>query len=174
MMDDGNHHFTGSAKMRRTAILRAVLGLLVVTTLCVIICAPGCNNQEELQSFQRQNQLLKQRVEELENRLQSSQERNHQYEQRVAELRNELRQAMAQSEQPAGSVSTATTTTETTIYEVVEGDSLWKIAEEQLGDGLHYKEILALNPRITKQDSLAVGTRLNLPSIEGFRNQVRQ
>jgi len=96
------------------------------------------------------------------------------YEQRVAELRNEVRQAMAQSQQPVESVSTATTTTETvtdgTIYEVVEGDSLWKIAEEQLGDGLHYKEILALNPRITKQDSLALGMRLNLPSIEGLRN----
>ena len=160
--------------MRRTAILRAVIGLLIVTTLCVIICAPGCNNQEELQSFQRQNQILKQRVDELEDRLQSSQNRNQIYEQRVAELRNELRQAMAQSQQPAESVPTATTATETvtdgTIYEVVEGDSLWKIAEEQLGDGLHYKEILALNPRITKQDSLAVGMRLNLPSVDGLRN----
>jgi nucleoid-associated protein YgaU len=81
---------------------------------------------------------------------------------------------MAQSQQAVESVPTATTATETitdgTLYEVAEGDSLWKIAEEQLGDGLHYKEILALNPRITKQDRLAVGMRLNLPSIEGLRH----
>lgn len=139
--------------MRRAAILRAVTGLLIVTTLCVVICTPGCNSQEELHLSQRQNQKLKQRV---------------------AELENQLRQPMVQSQQAAESVPTATTATETvtvgTIYEVVEGDNLWKIAEEQLGDGLHYKEILALNPRITKQDSLAVGMRLNLPSIEGLRN----
>jgi nucleoid-associated protein YgaU len=89
------------------------------------------------------------------------------YEQRVAELEDQLRQTMVQPPQAAGSVPAAAAVAETgtvrSVYEVVDGDSLWKIAEEQLGNGLRYKEILALNPRITKQDTLAVGMRLNLP-----------
>ena len=153
--------------MRRTAILRAVIGLLIVTTLCVVICAPGCNSQEELQSSQKQNQILKQRVDELENRLQSSQNRSQMYEQRVAELRNQLRQAMIQSQQAAESVPTATTATETvtdgTIYKVVEGDSLWNIAEKQFGDGNLYTEILTLNPQIEEDKPLFVGTKLKMP-----------
>ena len=81
---------------------------------------------------------------------------------------------MVQSQKAAQSDPSATTATEAvtarTIYEVVEGDSLWRIAEKQLGEGLRYKEILALNPRISEQDSLSVGMRLNLPVIGGLRN----
>jgi len=159
--------------MQRTTILRAVIGLLIVSGLVLVLCAPGCNSQEELQLSQRQNQKLKKRVEDLEKRFLLSQNRNKMDEQRVAELETRLRQAMVQPQQAAESVPTATTATETvtagSIYEVVEGESLWTIAEEQLGEGIHYKEILALNPRIKKQDSLALGMRLNLPTIEGLR-----
>ncbi len=49
-------------------------------------------------------------------------------------------------------------------YAVQDGDNLWKIAAEQLGDGKRYKEISKLNPDILKdEDSLAVGMRLKLP-----------
>ncbi|RKY04512.1 MAG: hypothetical protein DRP56_09950, partial [Planctomycetota bacterium] len=44
---------------------------------------------------------------------------------------------------------TATTSTSPTVdYTIKDGDSFWKIALEQLGDGLRYTEILKLNPDI--------------------------
>lgn len=50
-------------------------------------------------------------------------------------------------------------------YVVKDGDSLWKIAAEQLGNGSRYREISKLNPSITSaEDNLDVGTRLRLPS----------
>ncbi len=50
-------------------------------------------------------------------------------------------------------------------YLVQEGDSLWQIAAEQLGDGSRYSEIAELNADILDdEDSLAVGMRLKLPA----------
>ena len=50
-------------------------------------------------------------------------------------------------------------------YEVKENDSLWKIAEEQLGDGSRYKEISKLNADIlTDENELKLGMRLLLPA----------
>lgn len=50
-------------------------------------------------------------------------------------------------------------------YLVREGDSLWKIAEQQLGDGTRYPEIVKLNADILKdEDSLDVGMVLRLPA----------
>jgi nucleoid-associated protein YgaU len=50
-------------------------------------------------------------------------------------------------------------------YVVKDGDSLWKIAAEQLGNASRYKEISKLNPGIASdEDDLDVGTRLRLPS----------
>lgn len=50
------------------------------------------------------------------------------------------------------------------VYIVRENDSLWKIAAEQLGDGVRYSEISRLNSEILEdEDSLAVGMRLRLP-----------
>lgn len=51
---------------------------------------------------------------------------------------------------------------ETTAYTVKKGDSLWKIAKEQLGDGSRYKEIKSLNG--LKTDTLRVGQVLKMPS----------
>lgn len=49
-------------------------------------------------------------------------------------------------------------------YVVREGDSLWQIAAEQLGDGSRYKEINKLNRDILEnEDTLAVGMRLRMP-----------
>lgn len=48
-------------------------------------------------------------------------------------------------------------------YVVQEDDSLWSIAQQQLGNGNRYKEIARLN-RIKDVDSVAVGSRLKLPA----------
>ncbi|MDH4201906.1 MAG: LysM peptidoglycan-binding domain-containing protein [Phycisphaerae bacterium] len=51
-----------------------------------------------------------------------------------------------------------------TEYVIKDGDSLWKIAEQQLGNGMRYKEILLLNPNISEKQTLVVGSKLKLPS----------
>lgn len=54
------------------------------------------------------------------------------------------------------------TTDKTRYYTVREGDSLWKIASEQLGDGNRYPELAKLN-KLEDEDFLVVGARLKLP-----------
>lgn len=50
-------------------------------------------------------------------------------------------------------------------YIVREGDTLWRIAAEQLGDGSRYGEIAKLNADVLDdEDSLAVGMRLKMPA----------
>lgn len=54
---------------------------------------------------------------------------------------------------------------ETERYTVKRGDSLWKIAEERLGDGTRYVEIVALNEAVLdgRPDFLLPGTVLKVP-----------
>lgn len=52
--------------------------------------------------------------------------------------------------------------TKATGYQVSEGDSLWGIAEQQLGSGLRWKEIVALNPKLNP-DALVKGQHIKLP-----------
>ncbi|MHC4508303.1 MAG: LysM peptidoglycan-binding domain-containing protein [Planctomycetota bacterium] len=50
-------------------------------------------------------------------------------------------------------------------YVVREGDNLWRIAEQQLGNGNRYPEIARLNADTLKdEDSLEVGLRLKMPA----------
>ncbi len=50
-------------------------------------------------------------------------------------------------------------------YVVREGDSLWQIAAEQLGNGSRYSEIAELNAGILdSEDNLSVGMRLKMPA----------
>ena len=50
-------------------------------------------------------------------------------------------------------------------YTVREGDNLWRIAAEQLGDGNRYPEIVRLNPNLLNDENgLAVGMRLKMPA----------
>ena len=55
--------------------------------------------------------------------------------------------------------------TETERYTVKRGDSLWKIAEERLGDGPRYVELVALNEAVLdgRPDFLLPGTVLKVP-----------
>ena len=48
-------------------------------------------------------------------------------------------------------------------YIVKDGDSFWKIAANQLGDGERHREISKLNPNIDSKN-LKVGMKLNMPA----------
>jgi nucleoid-associated protein YgaU len=51
------------------------------------------------------------------------------------------------------------------VYVVKEGDSLWKIAASQLGDGNRYKDIVKMNSDIlSSEDDIAVGMQLKMPA----------
>jgi len=51
------------------------------------------------------------------------------------------------------------------MYTVKDGDSLWRIAAEQLGDGSRYKEIVRLNTdTLEDEDTVDVGMALKLPA----------
>ncbi|MDH4238890.1 MAG: LysM peptidoglycan-binding domain-containing protein [Phycisphaerae bacterium] len=50
-------------------------------------------------------------------------------------------------------------------YTVRDGDSLWKIAADQLGDGSRYTEVAKLNEDVlSDEDSLTVGMTLKMPA----------
>ena len=50
------------------------------------------------------------------------------------------------------------------LYKVREGDSLWRIAAEQLGNGSRYTEVVKLNADVlSDEDSLMVGMSLKIP-----------
>lgn len=50
------------------------------------------------------------------------------------------------------------------LYKVRDGDSLWRIASEQLGDGSRYTEVAKLNADVlSDEDSLTVGMSLKMP-----------
>ena len=59
---------------------------------------------------------------------------------------------------PSGGTTAPTQRT----YTVKGGDSLWKIAEKQLGNGSRYKEIKSLNG--LKNDTIYAGQVLKLPN----------
>ncbi|MCE5185370.1 MAG: LysM peptidoglycan-binding domain-containing protein [Planctomycetaceae bacterium] len=128
--------------------------LLAAIAACVMasLLLTGCDNKQKRESatLQEQNQKLTERVSELEYLLSQAhaQEQNQ-----VAVQPQAVPQAAPQTTPQAGSV-----------YTVVQGDTLWRIAQRQLGSGSRYKEILALNPQISENRPLPVGTKLNLPA----------
>jgi LysM repeat protein len=54
--------------------------------------------------------------------------------------------------------------TDTKLYTIKSGDSLWSIAQKQLGNGDRFKEILKLNPNISAESNLVIGTKLKIPA----------
>ena len=111
------------------------LALLMTVVGVVALCAGGCDK-----SAQKQNQELTRRVAELEDQLEQA---------------KAIISAAATDAQASAGES---------VYIVVEGDSLWSIAKKQLGSGTRHKEILALNPQIKKDEPLAIGTKLKMPT----------
>jgi len=117
----------------------------------------------------------------------SSQEKIRNYEIIISRLSNELQQAkieIEKSKTPApaapaagesviatpGNVNTAAAPADgsipgtTTLYTIQSGDSLWSIAQKQLGNGDRFKEILKLNPKISAKSNLTIGTKLTIPA----------
>ena len=150
--------------MKRLTVLMTVAGIIALNTA-------GCDSskEEELQFFRKQNQELTQRVAELEAQLESVRKTNQRLTQSVAGLEGQLRQAEAIVPATKTKTETHPSTADTqpsaaeSIYTVVEGDSIWNIAEAQLGDGNRYTEILTLNPQIEEDEPLFVGTKLKMP-----------
>ena len=53
---------------------------------------------------------------------------------------------------------------EYTYYEVKSGDSLWKIAESKLGNGVRFNEIVKLNGKLLKdKDNVFPGMKIKIP-----------
>jgi len=47
---------------------------------------------------------------------------------------------------------------------VQPGDSLWKLAEQNLGKGLRWRDLLVANPNIADPNHINAGTKIILPS----------
>ncbi|GAB2761858.1 hypothetical protein GCM10027020_12700 [Nocardioides salsibiostraticola] len=69
---------------------------------------------------------------------------------------------------PVAAIARADRTEETVNYTVKRGDSLWKIADQLLGDGARYREILELNRGVLdgRPDFIVSGTVLKVPYEE--------
>lgn len=61
-------------------------------------------------------------------------------------------------------LTSTTTGGATREYTVQEGDSLWRIAASELGNGMRYKDIEALNPELAGGKSLSIGMKIKLPA----------
>jgi nucleoid-associated protein YgaU len=55
---------------------------------------------------------------------------------------------------------------------VQRGDSLWKLAQQNLGNGSRWPELLALNPRIANPGQIKAGAQLYLPAQYSTRGEV--
>jgi nucleoid-associated protein YgaU len=74
-------------------------------------------------------------------------------------------ESVAQQRSTANTSKPAATAKSGSVYVVKEGDSLWKIAASQLGDGNRYKDIVKLNSDIlSSEDDIAVGMQLKMPA----------
>ncbi|OLD83445.1 MAG: hypothetical protein AUF67_00945 [Acidobacteria bacterium 13_1_20CM_58_21] len=50
------------------------------------------------------------------------------------------------------------------VVTVKPGDSLWKLAQQNLGKGPRWRDLLALNPRIVDANHIAAGSQIYLPA----------
>jgi len=91
----------------------------------------------------------------------------------IANLRNELSRVTAELQQskevPAAKAPAAETgagSQQVRTYTVKDGDSLWKIAASQLGNGGRFEEIAKLNADVLKgrENNLTVGMQLKIPA----------
>ncbi len=142
--------------LQRTSVLLTAISV-------VALFAAGCDCSKKLETAQKDNQALTQRVAELEGQLAQTE---------AAVVQSRAVQPQAAAPQPVQVKDTipavAAPVEQSPVghceYVIKEGDNLWKIAKKQLGNGARYKEILALNTHITKDSPLVVGSKLMLPA----------
>jgi nucleoid-associated protein YgaU len=120
--------------------------VLFVLAGMIVLLVSGCGDSKKVKALQQENQILNQRVAELEGQLQQATAAAY-------SAPSTYTSAPAAAVQPIGQQE----------YLVVKGDTLWSIAKRQLGNGARYKEILALNPQLSEGTPLKVGSRLILP-----------
>ena len=77
------------------------------------------------------------------------------------QFRAEVKAMLGQTEQITVKEQEKPKATGYTIYTVKKGDSLWKIAKDQLGSGNRYKEIMTASG--IKNDLLKVGQKIKIP-----------
>ena len=85
---------------------------------------------------------------------------------------NQQQPATGPAVTPTPQTSAATTVSKPAVplpagvreYTIKDGDSLWKIAANELGSGVRLEEILKLNPQITKSTTLTIGTKIKIPA----------
>jgi nucleoid-associated protein YgaU len=66
--------------------------------------------------------------------------------------------------EPAAAIAPAAPAKRNVVV-VKPGDSLWKLAEENLGKGIRWREIVAVNPAIVDANRIEAGSQIFLPSI---------
>ena len=134
-------------------IIAGVVGLIIGIAVGTMITRP---DRERTKAAIAEAQANAEKVQ-----LAAQQQQNADAE--IANLRNELSRVTAELQQskqvPAAKAPAGT-------YTVKEGDSLWKIAASQLGNGGRFEEIAKLNADILKgrQDNLSVGMQLKIPA----------
>jgi nucleoid-associated protein YgaU len=64
---------------------------------------------------------------------------------------------------PRPALSPATTATRKTVR-IQPGDSLWKLAQQKLGRGSRWPELVDVNPGIADPNKISIGAALNLPA----------
>ena len=131
--------------MSQSGIGRRMAALSAAGALIVLLIS-GYGDSRKVKSLQQENQILNQRVAELEDQLQQATLAAY-------SSQGSHPSSPAGSAQPVGRQE----------YLVVKGDTLWNIAQRQLGSGRRYKEILSLNPQLSEGAPLKVGSRLILP-----------
>jgi nucleoid-associated protein YgaU len=127
--------------------------VLLTAVIVIALFTAGCDNSKKLESLQRDTQNLNQRVAEIEDQLQ----------QKDAVVSAQAAAVQPPVGHPVHLIPAPTPAEQPSVYTVGKGDNLWGIAKKQLGSGTRYKEILDINPTITRDQTLTIGTKLIMP-----------
>jgi len=65
---------------------------------------------------------------------------------------------------PSQPTAPAPVASQLNVVTVKPGDSLWKLAQQNLGNGLRWRDLLAVNPGIADSNNIAVGSQIYLPA----------
>jgi nucleoid-associated protein YgaU len=84
-----------------------------------------------------------------------------------------IRVAPSQPASPARSAA-PTGPAKLNVLTVQPGDSLWKLAQQNLGNGRRWHDLLAANPAIVDPNHIVAGSQIFLPSVASrFRTATR-